>query len=341
MTAEVAEDPIETPRLCVLCGLLHMPIETSRVRRANRILAERAGRARGAPRARTLAIARLRRSNAASSRYEPTSTRVDTLAARAGGPAPDRPARRFHPAAVHGVRRDPRRPPVCRRPRADDRFADYGAARAHRRAPEGRRYQKRSSQLRVARRKATARRCGDATGEKFKPAIMCLRGHACGLSGIESEERGVAEAIAREHSRHDVLDTPPSSSSSAAKAARRRAWHRGRRPRPDAEFAIYRRYAARGLRGHLWRDPPEKVAAADALKLTAPDLLKAGSSTRSSHRTGGGAQTGPGTAALQVDAGAARGPQQVAGARFRRRLARRYDKFRGLGGGGRFVDSST
>jgi acetyl-CoA carboxylase carboxyl transferase subunit alpha len=42
------------------------------------------------------------------------------------------------------------------------------------------------------------------------------------------------------------------------------------------EFAIYSVIPPEGCAAILWRDPSKKVEAAIALKLTAPDLLKAG-----------------------------------------------------------------
>ena len=42
------------------------------------------------------------------------------------------------------------------------------------------------------------------------------------------------------------------------------------------EYAIYSVIPPEGCAAILWRDASKKVEASDALKLTAPDLLKAG-----------------------------------------------------------------
>ena len=67
------------------------------------------------------------------------------------------------------------------------------------------------------------------------------------------------------------------------------------------EFAIYSVIPPEGCAAILWRDPAKKVEAADALKLTAPDLLKAGIIDEIIPEPIGGAHTDPAAAARLVD----------------------------------------
>ena len=68
------------------------------------------------------------------------------------------------------------------------------------------------------------------------------------------------------------------------------------------EYAIYSVIPPEGCAAILWRDPAKKVEAAAALKLTAPDLLKAGIIDEIIPEPIGGAHTDPAAAARLVDA---------------------------------------
>ena len=91
--------------------------------------------------------------------------------------------------------------------------------------------------------------------------------------GIESEERGVAEAIAVNLRDMMLLDTPiivivsgeGGSGGALGIAVGDRVLMQ--------EFAIYSVIPPEGCAALLWRDATKKVEAAAALKLTAPDLL--------------------------------------------------------------------
>ena len=67
------------------------------------------------------------------------------------------------------------------------------------------------------------------------------------------------------------------------------------------EFAIYSVIPPEGCAAILWRDPAKKVEAAAALKITAPDLLKAGIIDEIVPEPIGGAHTDPAAAATLVD----------------------------------------
>ena len=100
---------------------------------------------------------------------------ADAVAARAGG-APSDPAdhARLRRAAVHRVRRDPRRPPLRRRPRdrRPARRCYHGAAGAGRRPSQGQRHQAEDlPQLRLrAARGLPQGAAGDAAGREVPAA---------------------------------------------------------------------------------------------------------------------------------------------------------------------------
>jgi acetyl-CoA carboxylase carboxyl transferase subunit alpha len=97
------------------------------------------------------------------------------------------------------------------------------------------------------------------------------------------------------------------------------------------EFAIYSVIPPEGCAAILWRDPAKKVEAAAALKLTAPDLLKAGIIDAIVPEPIGGAHTDPGAAALMVDGVLAATLAEVSALSSDARLSARYDKFRNMG----------
>src|SRR5476651_1515615 len=137
--------------------------------------------------------------------------------------------------------------------------------------------------------------------EKFGRPIIVFVDTPAAYPGIESEERGVAEAIAVNLREMMMLDTPiviivsgEGGSGGALGIAV-----------GDAvlmqEHAIYSVIPPEGCAAILWRDPAKKVEAAQALKLTAPDLLKAGIIDAIVPEPIGGAHTDPVAAALAVD----------------------------------------
>src|SRR5438067_2892352 len=164
--------------------------------------------------------------------------------------------------------------------------------------------------------------------EKFSRPIIVFVDTPAAYPGIESEERGVAEAIAVNLRDMMVLDTPTRvivSGEGGSGGARGIA--AGDRVLMQ-EFAIYSVIPPEGCAAILWRDAAKKVEAADALKLTAPDLLKADLIDEIVPEPVGGAHTNPGAAAELVDGVLGRVLSEVIGVESETRLARRYDKFR-------------
>ena len=167
--------------------------------------------------------------------------------------------------------------------------------------------------------------------EKFLRPIVVFVDTPAAYPGIESEERGVAEAIAVNLREMMLLDAPiivvvsgeGGSGGALGVAVGDRVLMQ--------EFAIYSVIPPEGCAAILWRDPSKKVEAASALKLTAPDLLKAGIIDEIISEPVGGAHTDPAGAALAVDEALSRCLREVGALDGEARLARRYEKFRNIG----------
>jgi acetyl-CoA carboxylase carboxyl transferase subunit alpha len=175
--------------------------------------------------------------------------------------------------------------------------------------------------------------------EKFRRAILVFVDTPAAYPGIESEERGVAEAIAVNLRDMMVLDTPivvvisgeGGSGGALGIAIGDRVLMQ--------EHAIYSVIPPEGCAAILWRDSGKKVEAAKALKLTAPDLLEAGIIDEIVPEPVGGAHTDPEAAARTLDAMLTRVLAEVVGLTSEERLERRYAKFRSMGKvGADFVD---
>ena len=178
--------------------------------------------------------------------------------------------------------------------------------------------------------------------EKFRRPIVVFVDTPAAYPGIESEERGVAEAIAVNLRDMMLLDTPVivivsgegGSGGALGIAVGDRVLMQ--------EYAIYSVIPPEGCAAILWRDPAKKVEAAAALKLTAPDLLKAGIIDEIVPEPIGGAHTDAAAAARMVDAVLERVLTEVSALDSDTRLGRRYEKFRNMGRLGiDFVDEGS
>jgi len=167
--------------------------------------------------------------------------------------------------------------------------------------------------------------------EKFKRAIIVFVDTPAAYPGMESEERGVAEAIAVNLRDMITLETPiivivsgeGGSGGALGIAVGDRVLMQ--------EHAIYSVIPPEGCAAILWRDPAKKVEAAEALKLTAPDLLKAGIIDQIIPEPIGGAHTDHAAAAAKVDEALARTLAEVSGMTAAAMLDARYAKFRNMG----------
>ena len=175
--------------------------------------------------------------------------------------------------------------------------------------------------------------------EKFRRPVIVFIDTPAAYPGIESEERGVAEAIALNLREMAVLDVPVivvvsgegGSGGALGIAIGDRVLMQ--------EFAIYSVIPPEGCAAILWRDSAKKVEAAEALKLTAPDLLQMAIIDEIVPEPAGGAHTDPAKAAHLLDAVLVRVLGEVAALPADVRLSRRYDKFRNMGRlGTDFVD---
>ena len=141
--------------------------------------------------------------------------------------------------------------------------------------------------------------------------------------GIESEERGISEAIALNLREMAALDTPiivlvhgegGSGGALGLAVGDRILMH---------EFAIYSVIPPEGCAAILWRDSSRKVEAAEALKLTAPDLLGFGIIDEIVPEPTGGAHTNHELAATLLDAALERALAEVSAHGCRARASRR------------------
>ena len=200
-------------------------------------------------------------------------------------------------------------------------FRNFGYAR-----PEG--YRKALRAMRLA--------------EKFSRPVLVFVDTPAAYPGIESEERGVAEAIAVNLRDLMLLDTPivvlvsgeGGSGGALGIAVGDHVLMQ--------EFAIYSVIPPEGCAAILWRDAGKKVEAAEALKITAPDLLAAGLVDDIVPEPAGGAHADPEAAAQMVDDALARTLADVSGMSSEMRLAARYDKFRSMGRyGADFIEAGS
>ena len=199
-------------------------------------------------------------------------------------------------------------------------FRNFGYAR-----PEG--YRKALRAMKIA--------------EKFRRPILIFVDTPAAFPGIESEERGVAEAIAYNLREMAMLAVPVivsvtgegGSGGALGIAIGDRVLIQ--------EFAIYSVIPPEGCAAILWRDSGRKVEATEALKLTAPDLLKAGIVDEIVPEPTGGAHSDHAQAAALLDRAVERALAEVAAEPDDVRLQHRYEKFRNMGKlGVDFVDES-
>ena len=167
--------------------------------------------------------------------------------------------------------------------------------------------------------------------EKFGRPIVCFVDTPAAYPGIESEERGVAEAIAFNLREMAVLDVPVvvivhgeggSGGALGIAVGDRILMH---------EFAIYSVIPPEGCAAILWRDASKKVEASEALKITAPDLMRLGIIDEIVNEPVGGAHTDPAQAAALLDVALARALAEVGAMDPAVRLDTRYVKFRKMG----------
>ena len=178
--------------------------------------------------------------------------------------------------------------------------------------------------------------------QKFGRPIIVFIDTPAAYPGVESEERGVAEAIAYNLREMMMLDVPivvlvcgeGGSGGALGIAVGDRVLMQ--------EFAVYSVIPPEGCAAILWRDANKKVEAAAALKITARDLLELGLIDSVIPEPSGGAHNDFDQATGLVDQALMQALAEIADLAPEERLARRYEKFRRMGEEGKaFIDTST
>ncbi|HEX5478379.1 MAG TPA: acetyl-CoA carboxylase carboxyltransferase subunit alpha [Dehalococcoidia bacterium] len=177
---------------------------------------------------------------------------------------------------------------------------------------------------------------------KFSRPVIVFIDTPAAYPGIESEERGVAEAIAFNLREMMMLEVPiivvvcgeGGSGGALGIAIGDRVLMQ--------EFSVYSVIPPEGCAAILWRDANRKVEAAAALKLTAPDMLALGLIDDIIPEPLGGAHNDHDAATALVDQAIAQSLADLGPVAPADRLSARYDKFRRMGEeGSAFVDSAS
>lgn len=167
--------------------------------------------------------------------------------------------------------------------------------------------------------------------EKFRRPVLAFVDTPAAYPGIESEERGISEAIALNLREMAALDTPiivvvhgegGSGGALGLAVGDYVMMHR---------HAIYSVIPPEGCAAILWRDSARKVEAAEALKLTAPDLIGFGIVDEIVEEPPGGAHTDHALAAALLDASLGKALDAVSSLEPQARLDARYRKWRAMG----------
>jgi len=148
---------------------------------------------------------------------------------------------------------------------------------------------------------------------------------------MESEERGVAEAIAVNLREMMLIEVPivvivcgeGGSGGALGIAVGDRILMQ--------EFSVYSVIPPEGCAAILWRDANKKVEAATALKITAPDLVALGLVDGIIPEPPGGAHNDYEAATALVDQALAAALDDLSGLPVSQRLDARYEKFRRMG----------
>lgn len=167
--------------------------------------------------------------------------------------------------------------------------------------------------------------------EKFNRPIVTLIDTPGAYPGIDAEERGQAEAIAfnlREMAKIRVpivCTVTGEGGSGGALAIGVGDWVQ------MLENSVYSVITPEGCAAILWKDAAEAPRAAEALKITAPELLELGIIDSVVPEPGAGAHTDMDAAAEMLGEALAEALAAVSVLRPQERVLQRYDKFRRMG----------
>ncbi len=167
--------------------------------------------------------------------------------------------------------------------------------------------------------------------ERFGRPILCFIDTPGAYPGIGAEERGQAEAIAKNILVMSRLKVPilavvigegGSGGALAIGVANRILM---------LETSIYSVISPEGCASILWRDAAEAPRAASALRITAPDCLRLGAADGIVDEPLGGAHRDPETVMSSVADAIAQRLDELDGLSGEELRQDRYDRFRGLG----------
>jgi acetyl-CoA carboxylase carboxyl transferase subunit alpha len=167
--------------------------------------------------------------------------------------------------------------------------------------------------------------------ERFGLPVLTFIDTAGAYPGLDAEERGQAEAIARNLLEMSMLRVPivvtitgeGGSGGALALGIGDRVY--------ILEYATYSVISPEGCAAILWKDQERKAEAAEAMRLTAPDLLSLGVVDEIIPEPPGGAHTDPAATCQRVGDVIERALNDLSRLSSHELTARRYDKFRALG----------
>ena len=178
--------------------------------------------------------------------------------------------------------------------------------------------------------------------QKFGRPIVVFIDTPAAYPGVESEERGVAEAIAFNLREMIMLEVPivvivcgeGGSGGALGIAIGDRVMMQ--------EYSVYSVIPPEGCAAILWRDANRKVEAAEALKITAPDMLSLGLIDAIIPEPSGGAHNDYDRATALVDQALSSSLAELEPLSAAVRLDARYQKFRRMGQEGQaFIDAGA
>ena len=168
--------------------------------------------------------------------------------------------------------------------------------------------------------------------EKFNRPVVTFIDTPGAYPGIDAEERGQAEAIARNLFEMAKLRVPLVITIIGEGGSGGALGIGVGDVVLMLENAIYSVISPEGCAAILWKDATRASSAAEGLRLTAGDLQRLGIVDRVVAEPGAGAHTDPDGAARLLDAALEEALLEVLGMSAGERLRRRYHKLRALGG---------